>query len=66
MKITIDERRCQGFGMCALAAPELFKVGEKDGYAVALVSEVTHEQIEAARAAVENCPMHAIELTEQA
>ena len=29
MKIKIDERRCQGFGMCALAAPELFKVGEK-------------------------------------
>jgi ferredoxin len=64
MKIRIDERRCQGFGMCAIAAPELFAVGEKDGYAVALVSEVAPEQREAAQAAVENCPMHAIELTE--
>jgi ferredoxin len=64
MKIKIDERRCQGFGMCALAAPGLFKVGEKDGYAVALVSEVAPEQREAAQTAVENCPMHAIELVE--
>jgi ferredoxin len=63
VKIKIDERLCQGFGMCAIAAPELFKVGEKDGYAVALVSEVSPEQLEAAQAAVENCPMHAIELT---
>jgi ferredoxin len=64
MKIRIDERRCQGFGMCAIAAPELFAVGEKDGYAVALVSEVAPEQREAAQAAVENCPMHAIDLSE--
>jgi ferredoxin len=64
MKIKIDERRCQGFGMCALTAPDLFKVGEKDGYAVALVSEVAPEQAEAARAAVESCPMRAIELIE--
>lgn len=64
MKIKIDERRCQGFGMCALTTPNLFKVGEKDGYAVALVSEVAPEQLEAAQAAVASCPMSAIDLTE--
>jgi ferredoxin len=62
MRIKIDERRCQGFGMCALAAPELFKVGERDGYAIALIEQPGAEQYEAAREAAAACPMSAIEL----
>jgi ferredoxin len=64
MKAKIDERRCQGFGMCALAAPRLFEVGQRDGYAIALVDEIPADQIDAARAAVKECPMRAIKLVD--
>jgi ferredoxin len=64
MRIKIDERKCQGFGMCAVTAPHLFKVGERDGYAVALVDEVKPEQMEIAQEAAASCPMSAIDLIE--
>lgn len=64
MRIKIDERQCQGFGLCAETAPHLFKVGERDGYAVALVPELSAEQLEAAREAEAACPMRAIKVVE--
>jgi ferredoxin len=77
MKVRINERKCQGFGLCALAAPNLFVVGEFDGYAyIALpkdsagtdplsyvrVAAIPHDKLEAAKVAAENCPTHAIEI----
>lgn len=64
MRIKIDERQCQGFGLCAEVAPHLFKVGERDGYAVALVPELTDEQLASAREAEAACPMRAIQIVE--
>ncbi len=64
MRIKIDERQCQGFGLCAEVAAQLFKVGERDGYAIALVAELSDEQLQAAREAEAACPMRAIQIVE--
>jgi ferredoxin len=75
MKIRINERKCQGFGMCANAAPDLFAVGEHDGYAYLKIdsadaadgighlrmADIPKGSEEAATAAVSICPMEAIE-----
>jgi ferredoxin len=75
MKIRINERKCQGFGMCASAAPDLFAVGENDGYAYLKVesgneagatahlriADISESSEEAAKLAVSLCPMEAIE-----
>lgn len=62
MRINIDLRKCQGFGMCQDAAPLLFRVDERDGYSVALVSEVPLDAQDAAHQAAGACPMSAITL----
>jgi ferredoxin len=62
MRIKIDQRKCQGFGMCQEVAPTLFKVDERDGHSVALVAEVPPADTETAKTAVEACPMSAIAL----
>ena len=39
MKVTVDEDRCRGHGMCLTLCPEVFHMHD-DGYAVADPSEV--------------------------
>ena len=62
MRIHIDETRCQGFGLCKLAAPDFFDVGDRDGYAIALVDRVPPGREDEAAAAARQCPMAAIAL----
>jgi ferredoxin len=62
VKVTVDAGRCQGHTLCNMVAPEIFKLGEEDGYAY-----VTHETVEGdlenlARKAAEGCPEGAISL----
>jgi ferredoxin len=60
--IQLNDSKCQGHQMCAIAAPDLF--GSDDyGNAVTLVTgELTAEQEQAARKAASNCPERAIQL----
>ena len=59
MKVTVDEDRCAGHGMCLTLCPEVFDLTD-DGWAVANPEEVPAELERAARDAIENCPEHAI------
>jgi ferredoxin len=79
MKIRIDERKCQGFGMCANAAPDVFAVGENDGYAYLKVgsgdeadpathlrtASINRSSEDVARIAIAVCPMQAIEALDE-
>jgi ferredoxin len=76
MKIRVNERKCQGFGMCANAAPDLFAVGENDGYAYLKIdsgdtagagahlrtADIPESAKESAGLAASLCPMEAIEI----
>lgn len=64
MRVHVDQEKCQGHNRCVVLAPNLFEV---DDYGTAWVNGdgiVSSEQAGAARLAVENCPEHAISVTE--
>jgi ferredoxin len=59
VKVTVDEDRCRGHGMCLTLCPDVFHMTD-DGYAVADPSDV-HAGLEgAANDAIQNCPEQAI------
>ena len=59
VKVTVDEDRCRGHGMCLTLCPEVFEMTD-DGYAVADSSAVPTEYEDAAQEAIANCPERAI------
>ena len=59
MKVTVDEERCAGHGMCLTLCPEVFEMTD-DGWAVADPEEVPAGLEDAARDAIQNCPEQAI------
>lgn len=59
MKVTVDEDRCAGHGMCLTLCPEVFELND-DGWSVASPDEVPAELESAAREAIANCPERAI------
>jgi ferredoxin len=59
VKVTVDEDRCRGHGICAALCPEVFLLTD-DGYSAVRAPEVPAGQEEAARTAITNCPEHAI------
>jgi ferredoxin len=63
MKVTVDDDRCRGHGMCLTLCPEVFSMTD-DGYAVADPSEVPGGLEGAAKDAIDNCPEQAIRETD--
>jgi ferredoxin len=59
MRITVDDDRCAGHGMCLTLCPEMFALND-DGYAEAQVTDIPVEFEAAVREAIECCPEHAI------
>jgi ferredoxin len=59
MRITVDEDRCAGHGMCLTLCPEVFTLSD-DGYAEAQVTDIPVEFEAAVRKAIDCCPEHAI------
>ena len=59
MKVTVDEDRCAGHGMCLTLCPEVFEMSD-DGWAVADPGEVPVDLEAAAKDAIANCPERAI------
>ncbi|HEY4610673.1 MAG TPA: ferredoxin [Ilumatobacteraceae bacterium] len=65
MRVTVDDSKCSGHQMCAIAAPIVF--GSDDyGNAVVLTNPVPDEQQAPARRAEANCPERAITIAEDA
>ncbi|MFI5041408.1 MAG: ferredoxin [Acidimicrobiales bacterium] len=60
MKVRVDEAKCQGHTLCAMAAPEVFSLSEVDGHASALEGTVPAQFEDAVRAAAGSCPEQAI------
>lgn len=62
-RVVIDMNLCRGHGQCAMMAADVFDLDD-DGYAVALVDEVTGELRRDTETAVQACPKQAISLQE--
>ncbi|WP_438297309.1 ferredoxin [Streptomyces sp. HUAS TT7] len=65
MRVVIDRERCQGAGMCALAAPELFDQDEEEGRVLLLPVPPSPGRDAAARQAAGFCPAGAITVISQ-
>ncbi|MCV7255107.1 ferredoxin [Mycolicibacterium fluoranthenivorans] len=63
MRVSVDEDRCRGHGMCLTACPEVFTLAD-GGYAEVLLDEVPDDYVSGVRDAVEWCPEQAISITE--
>ncbi|MEE3754972.1 ferredoxin [Mycobacterium intracellulare] len=61
MGVRVDTARCSGIGMCEMAAPSTFEVGE-DGQARVLPHNPEGADLEAARQAVSDCPTGALSI----
>jgi ferredoxin len=61
MKVQIDLTKCSGMGLCEVAAPSVFEVGE-DGQAHIIAEPVSDDDAAAVEEAVRNCPTMALSL----
>jgi ferredoxin len=60
MKIRLDRTRCDGFGRCAVHAPQRFSLDDW-GYAVLVGDgEIAPAEQDAVRRALLDCPAHAV------
>jgi ferredoxin len=59
MKVSVDDQRCRGHGMCLTLCSDVFSLTD-DGYAVAITSDVPTELESATREAIQCCPEQAI------
>ena len=60
MKVKVEGSICQGHTLCAMAAPQVFKLDDEDGHATAISEDVPPELEGSAREAERSCPEQAI------
>lgn len=61
MGVRVDTTRCSGIGMCEMAAPATFKVGD-DGQAQVVQNDPQGADRVAAEQAVSDCPTGALSI----
>jgi ferredoxin len=64
MRVHVDQTRCHGHQMCAIAAPEVFGSDDIGNAVVLLLSDLPSGLEAAARRAEGNCPERAIRIEE--
>ena len=62
MKVKVDGTICQGHTLCAMAAPQVFRLADEDGHASAISEDVTPELEGVTREAQRSCPEQAISI----
>jgi ferredoxin len=60
MKVRIDNDRCHGHQMCAIAAPTVFGSDDYGNAVILFEGDVPAELEAATRRAESNCPEHAV------
>jgi ferredoxin len=65
MKVVVDFDLCQGHGVCAGEAPEVFRLDERTGQLAILQERPPEALREAVLAAVKYCPTHALRIVEE-
>jgi|SaaInlStandDraft_4_1057021.scaffolds.fasta_scaffold51910_2 ferredoxin len=63
MKLKVDQDKCIGCGTCPMLAPSSFKMNDEDGKAVEITPHGDDDT--ALQAALESCPVGAIEKVEE-
>jgi len=63
MKLLLDRSKCQGYGNCVIAAPDVFDVDDS-GHVVLLIAadDLPDDRIAEIKQAVRDCPVSALAL----
>jgi ferredoxin len=61
MKVAVDTTKCSGIGLCEVAAPTVFEIGD-DGQAMAINPEPSEDERAAVEQAVSECPTGALSI----
>ncbi|BBY25769.1 ferredoxin [Mycobacterium stomatepiae] len=61
MKVAVDTAKCSGIGLCEMAAPAVFEVGD-DGQAQAINPQPSEDERDAVEQAVRECPTGALSI----
>ncbi len=64
MKVKVNQEKCIGCGACPSLVPEVFDFND-DGLAHVIVEQIPEELEEQTIEALENCPVGAIEKTNE-
>lgn len=60
MRVRVLENVCQGHTICAMTAPEVFRLREEDGHAVVVFDEIPERLVADVERAAMGCPEQAI------
>jgi ferredoxin len=63
MKVKVDTTKCSGIGLCEVAAPSVFEIGD-DGQARAINPAPAQNERADVEEAVNNCPTGALSIDE--
>lgn len=61
MKVAVDTSKCSGIGLCEVAAPAVFEIGD-DGQSRAINPEPAEGERDAVEQAVRECPTGALSI----
>ncbi|WAJ43446.1 ferredoxin [Mycobacterium sp. Aquia_216] len=61
MKVAVDTTKCSGIGLCEVAAPTVFEIGD-DGQSRAINPEPSEDERAAVEQAVSECPTSALSI----
>ncbi len=64
MRVSVDTEVCDGFGLCAMEAPEHFDFDDDDLKAVVVDPELPDGVTEKIQRVVANCPVRAISIVD--
>lgn len=64
MKVLADTEKCQGHGRCYDLAPNVFDADDEGRVAVMVTGDIATELEREARTAIDNCPEHALNLSD--
>lgn len=59
MKVKVNSDSCIGCGACTAIAPDVFEIND-EGISEAMVNEVTEDEVDNVKEAIESCPTGAI------
>ena len=60
MKVNVNKDQCIGCGACAAICSTVFEIDD-DGLSKVIVDEVSEEDVDSAKDAIDSCPTSAIE-----
>ena len=61
MKVTVDRKRCEGYGFCEERAPNLLRLNDKGELEIP-TDDIPDTELDKARLAVRSCPVAALKL----